>query len=287
MTRYTRFACLAGVAIASLAFAAQDGILLRRELKEGAVEKYKILTKMNTIVELPNGMGEQEMEMTSTSTYSLTTKKVDAAKGTADIETTASVDDVKATGMMGAAMADQKPKPVTLSGSMDAQGRLKLVAPKDAASMALMMGSSGGSSGMSLFIEFPEKAVKIGDTWEVIVPKGPMSNPVDQKLTAKLIGEKDLNGTPVWVVSIGGKLNTKIDQTMPKDAGGQPNPMAGQKMNVKGGIELSGEGLVSKASGLTLRLETKTKSKQTVTMPSMGMSIDTSSNATMLITKEG
>src|SRR5256885_1116049 len=74
-----------------------------------------------------------------------------------------------------------------------------------------------------VFIEFPEKAIAVGDSWTFPAPKNPIFGKEPQNLTAKLTGEKDFNGVKVWAIDVSGKLtiNADIGQLI-KDSGNAP-----------------------------------------------------------------
>jgi len=262
------------MAIASLALAAQDGVLLRRELKENTTEVYKVETMTQQTMSLPTGM-EQEFKISALSTYTVKTGKIDPAKGTAAVEVINQIDKVDADGMMASMMGKQDNKPIKFSAVMDNRGRLVMDTTKALDPQAMMMAGAQAAGNSGMFVELPEKAVKIGDTWDVVIPKSPMLGKTDQKLVAKLAREDKLNGKDVYVVAVNGTLNIEIDPSqMAPASGAGSNPMAGQKMTVKGTVTVSGEGFVEKATGKTLKMESVAKTKSKVEMPDMGLSID-------------
>lgn len=289
MIKIRKSVILAGVAIAALAAASQDGLLLRRTLTEGATDTYTVQTVTKQVVQLPNGMGEQEMGSTVDATYKVKTGKVDAEKKSAAVELTYTIDKVDAEGALGAMAGQGGPetgKPMSLTGSLDELGRLKMEAPKGTSpALATLMSNSSSLGGNMVSLELPEKAVKVGDTWEVIVPKSPFTGTKDQKLTAKLIGEKEVDGKAAYVISTEGTL--EIDADLTKMAEDAPPPMKGQKMFLKGKSELKTDGVVEKATGKTLRMTTKMKLKQTMEIPDMGMSIETTGTVATVSTLKG
>lgn len=271
------------LALFSLALLAPQGeTTLRRKLEAGKVDTYKIESRVAQTVKGPTG--DIPMTIKSTSTYLLKTVKVDEAAGTATVETTTTVDKLDADGPMGQAMAGQKPKPVTQTGKLDVRGRLTFDKSAGAGMSEFLSGAQAASSAGN-FVEFPEKPVKIGDTWDIVVPKSPMLLDQDQKLTAKLVGEKDLDGVAVWVVSLTGTLKTAVDSSkLPKEAQPQDSPMGPMTILLKGEIALTGEGLVDKATGKTLSMVTKGLSKANIDLPDMGMTFDTTGTIDSTIT---
>lgn len=275
MIRIRRSAALIGLFIASVALAAQDGVLLRRALVADATEVYTVETKAKQTVELPGGMGEQEIDLTTVGTYSVKTGKVDSEKGTAAVSITYTVDKLEAGGMLGAMMGAEKPQPMTFGGTVDARGKFNVKAPQTAGGLASMLGVSSGAVGSNIAVELPEKAVKVGDAWTVEVAGMPGQAP--QKLNVKLTGEKTVDGVALWVVTTEGKFNIDTKQTIPNEP---PSPMAGQTAVIKGTIEVKGEGLIDKKSGKTVQLVSTSKSQQTTEIGDAGISVSIAGTTT-------
>ena len=268
---------LTGIAVISLAAAAGQGVMLRRELKENATEVYSIKTEMKQSLTI-GAMGDQELAINSSMKLTLKTGKLDATTGEAGVESV--ITDIKTeTDGVAAMMGDQAevPKEIKSTGTLDARNRIKLAAPKTQGLVEMMLGSSSPTSAL-MFIEFPEKAVNVGDTWTVTLPKSPAYGNKEQTLTAKLESEKEVDGTKVWVLSLAGKI--KLDFDMTEMMKSMPNnPMAGQKATMKGDIDLTGEALVDKSNCKTIRCTTNSKTKNTVTLEDVGMTIDASGTA--------
>lgn len=266
----TKTFMLGALALATVGFAAQEGLVLRRTYKENTSETYELTTEMKQTADIP-GMGEQDLSVKSTSTYTFKVGKVDA-QGNADITTELKVDKVDADGML-AQMVQDKPKPVVAEGKMDAKGHFTPAKEKALDVASMMMGASQ-SIGNSVQVEFPDKAVKIGDTWDIVVPKSPVTGDKEQKLTAKLVGDKKVGDTDVWIVSVTGKIETNVDTSkLPKNPDAASNPMANMTMTVKGTVDITSETLVDKATGKTVQSEQTSKVKQTVEVAEQGMTI--------------
>jgi hypothetical protein len=270
---------LAGIAIASFAAAATQGVLLRRELKEGTTEVYTLKTEMKQTVDV-GGM-QQDLGINSSAKLTLKTGKIDPADGTAEVETI--VSDMKTEADGAAAMMandTEMPKEVKATGKLDARNRLMMKATKATGMMEMMMGASSPASSLS-FVEFPDKEINVGDTWTVTVSKSPAYGNKEQTLIAKLMGDRDRVGGKVWVISVSGTLNLDMDMTeMMKDM--PNNPMAGQKTTLKGTVELKGIALVDKTTGKTLEYTTDSISKNTVNLVDAGMTVE--SNGTVKTT---
>lgn len=275
---------LSGLAIFSLAAAAtQQGITLRRELKENGTEVYLMETDMKQTVSVPT-LGDQDMGLTSTAKMTLKTGKIDPATGEAQIDSTVSDIKTQGEGMMQA-MVDQQsgsvPKEVKSSGKIDARNRMKMVSQKTAGAAQMFMSASNAAASM-VFVEFPEKPVNVGDTWTVSLPKSPVFGNKPADLTAKFVGEKDYQGAKAWAISVAGtvSLDADISEMMKGQAN---NPFEGQKVMLKGTIDITGEALIDKGSGRTLIYTTTSKSKTTTDLPGMGSLDATGSTKTKMV----
>jgi hypothetical protein len=129
----------------------------------------------------------------------------------------------------------------------------------------------------------PEKAVKIGDTWDIPVPKGALTYTEDQKLTAKLVGEKKYNDKDVWVIATTGTIKVDVDTAKFGDDPDATGPMANMKMHFTGPAEVTGETLIEKATGKLLHAETKTKATQKIEIAQFGVSIDATTTGTSIV----
>lgn len=283
MKRTSRIIVLAGMAVASMAFVRQEGNLLRLTLKENTTDIYKIETKAKQTVNSP--AGEQEIGINAASTYKVTIKKLDTDKGTADLSIENTTDKFDVDGPLAEMIP--KPKPSTLTGKLSSRGRFDPDLGK--VSTEQLMGGGGQLGGPSpVFVELPEKAVKIGDTWDVVISKGPFTTSEDQKLTAKLVGEKKLNDKDVWIISTSGSLKSDIDSSkLPKKADDDAGGLSGQDVKIKGTTEITLESLVEKTTGRTLRSEMKTKTKNTIEIVQMGVTVDSSGSSTTIATLQG
>jgi hypothetical protein len=260
---------LAGTAIIATAWANQGGILLRRQLVEGSTERYQIQMKMATNVEMPGGLGDQELGVTTEGTYDIKVGKMNWQIPGAAIETTITLTKMEAEGIMAGAFGDKVPPPATTAGTLDIFGRLRSKAA------APSVGSDPLGQGMSssiLTIELPEKPISIGESWKITVPKSPLTKEA-QFLTATLTDERD----GALAVKLAGTYHIEMAPRKVDAAEAGGSPMQGQRVGIKGDITIEGTGALDRASGKTLWLTTKTKTKQEVSMPDMGMKINSES----------
>lgn len=271
MTKTTRFAIAATLLATTLAFAAQDGFVLKRELKENNSESYRLEGSLVTNVLSP--MGQQDITAETIAKYDFKTGAVDATAGTAVLDSVTSFEKLTMTGMIANDGSDL-PKPVSLKGKLDSKGRITLDAPADEENvLQTVLSGTEPTSLSTLFIELPEKSVKIGDSWTVNVPANSIMKG-NQTLTAKLVGEKDVDGTKALEVSLSGTLATEVtDAKLPESAG----PVAGQKFSLKGSIDVIGTGYINPTTGQTISLSSEYKGKQTISLTDLGLEVEATS----------
>ncbi len=259
----------------------QDGITIRRELKEGVTDKYKIESEVKQYIEIPS-MGEQDLVISQVATVVLKTISVNAEKGIADIEATTKVEKSETTGSISSMMgetATKLPDAKTEKGTLDSRNRLVIASdakatPSNGGAMAMGlpgMGAAGAQSLLSL-VELPEKPMKVGETTEVAIPNsGGMASAgiKDLKMTMKFVGEKVVDGQTLLVFSVSGVMKMDVDPS--KTPGAPQSPMGAMKMS--GTANISGEGLVDKATGKTISNTMTVKNNLTVLAEQIGMEL--------------
>ncbi|HVL39561.1 MAG TPA: hypothetical protein VM328_09250 [Fimbriimonadaceae bacterium] len=260
----------------------QDGVLLRRELKPDTSETYSMTMKMKQVMNLPTG--EMPMDIASTAKLTMKMGKLVPDKG-AELEMITSDMDMKFDGPM-AEMAQssqpQMPKEVIVKGHIDARNRLTDLKPVGSGAQAMMMAGSTSMQNVGTFIEFPDRPVKIGDTWEIVIPKMPMLGNEEGKFLGKLVGEKEHEGKPVWVLSMEGVLAIKMDMAeMLKNNPGAAGGIPVQNMLITGTMDVKTQALVEKATGRTLSIESLIKGKQKVEVVDFGMTVEGVSEGTV------
>ena len=273
---------IALLALSALSFAApQAGSLLRRTLKADTVDTYTIVDRTTQTVK--SQFGELPVTASSTRTMVLTTKSVDAAAGTAVIEATTTYDKLQADGP-AADLMKAKPAPLTQKGKIDVRGRITFERTPQTGGIGTLLSGSESTLAAGSFVELPEKAVGIGDSWDMVVPKSSMVSDVDQKLTAKLTGEREVDGVPVWVVSVRGVVKTAIDTS--KIPGAKPieTPLGPTTIRITGQDDITGEGLVEKSTGRTLSMALKSQSKKTIEIVESGITMESTGQLESTIT---
>jgi hypothetical protein len=256
------------IGLSAFALAGQDAITLRRTLVAGTVDTYRQDMEMKMDMDLPN-MGPMEMNMKMVSLY--TVKIGTVTDGVAKIESSVKTEKFEMDSPMGQ-MPGTSPAEmptVTIQGTLDSRNRM--VTTGTSGVPATMVAGFADAGQGSYFLEFPEGPVKIGDSWDMTIPKNAMMKD-DQKLRVTLTGEKEVEGKPAWVVSAKGILKTSVDTAAMAKASGQPAP-EGMSMKIEGEIDSDMLGVVDKATGRTIRMTTKLKAKQKMDMAEMGLSM--------------
>ena len=270
--------------LTALALGAKDGITLKRTLKAGT-ETYKFETTGKTTLSMPGG-GDQDMGMTTLSTYKYKISDPDATSGLSPVEVTYKVDKFDVDGPLAEIMAGQKDKilvTTTSNGKLDTKNRYAADPTKKVDPRSVLNGSSAFAI-VSPYFEFPDKALSPGDTWDITIPKGPLTSSQDQKITAKFIGEKDGG----YSISITGSVKFSIDVgALLKD---NPVPeltaLGAVNLEVKGSTDVSGDIVIDKTTFQTVSMTFKLATKQETSLPDQGMSIPSTGTTTVKITAD-
>lgn len=272
MLKAVRMAGLLALATMAMAATTQDTITLRRVLKEGQTDVYTQSMVMTQSVDASAmGGGSQDMEFTQTSTMSYKTGKLDEDGKKAAL--TIEVDDIKieAEGMAQMMMTDQMPKEYTIKGKIDAMNYLSDL--KVEGMPAMMQMFSGGAKGMSStlnYIVFPEQAVKVGDSWDMKLPKNPMFGDKEPVFKASLTQFKDVKGAKAAVITVKGDMpmNMNVGEMM-KDAP-DAGPMGQMNMVMTGTMKFTTTVTIDVATGRMLLIENTTDSDMELEMVDMG-----------------
>ena len=274
----------------ALAFSAQDGVLLRKELKAGGKDAYQFSFKTTQQMNMEGGPAgaPQQVPIEVTASMKMTTSYgvVDEKEKKADLTVDMTEIAVDLGAMAGMMPGQEFPKEMKITGKIDTRNRVsQLKMPKTGAAGMMMMG--GGMPNMSLgpmFVEFPEAPVKTGDTWKMTIAGNALTKKKDIVLDATLLGEKDFNGEKVYAISVKGIVALDGDMAeVVKDNPEMAGPMGDMKVLIKGTIDMSGEALVAKKTGRTLKMDLAMVSKQDMDFPEMGMKMNAAGNSTMKI----
>lgn len=278
-----RRAILFGIAaLAALALSsAQDGVLLRHDLKENAQDVYKVEMKGNQVIQAP-GIDDQPVDVVSTMTCTFKTGKLDAEKGEAELELVTSDIKVEVEGpMAGMVPTDQIPKETTGKGKVDRRYRFTMEPAGQGGMMAMLGG--GMNNGLGFAIELPEKAVKPGDVWVVTLPKNPAFGDKEIPLNAKLEGERIIDEVPCYEISMQGVVPLDLDsekaaKSLPP---GGADTAGGMRVLVKGDLNVKMVGYYEKSTCRLVRFELETSGKQKIELPDIGIVLDSSGTSKM------
>lgn len=273
------FATVSAVALSAIAFAfVQDEFLLRRTLTEGDKDTYKVTTKVvqtMTPTDPKAGAmvgGETRFEMSMGLDMASTITKLAEDKKSAAFDLNFSNIVYDFGSMAGMVPQDSLPKAMKANGKIDVRGRvLEMKMPE-------MLGVLGGGGNMAgpMMVELPEKAVKIGDTWEMDIPTADMLGAKGAKMTAKLVAIEDYETIPAVVIELTASMPIDADLGEAAQASGAP-PM---KMLAKGKFEMKGKAYVQKSNGRTLKMDLNFDTTSRVNMPDVGIEFDTTGHGT-------
>ncbi|MFY9234283.1 MAG: hypothetical protein WAO58_07470 [Fimbriimonadaceae bacterium] len=274
-----KIAVIALGAFALLAVAAQDGVVLRKQLTANSTEIYNV--EMKSVNSTP--MGDASVDGTMKMTYKYGQIDKD---GKADIEIITSDIKLKLGGVaeMAEGMMGEMPKTTTVKGKIDDRNRLTdMKAVGAAAQMAMLTGSSASNSNQS--VAFPEKGVKVGDIWEIVMPANKAAGMSETKLTGKLVSEKTVDGVVTYVVSMYGTIPIKMNMAeMMKDAPGGAAAGMPADLMITGKVDLKMDSVIDKVTGRTLETIMTAKSVGAISGESLPMVIDTAGTTTVKIT---
>lgn len=257
----------------AFAAAAQESFLLRLDLKPNTSDKYKLELVSNQVMSGPPGV-PPNIDVKGSMDIEMVTGAVD--KGTADVEMKTTNVKIDAGEMSGMMPMDQLPKEIVMKAKLDDRSRLTQTQVQGVPAQAQMMMSMSGSNPAAMFVELPEKPIKIGDTWEFAMPKNPMYGSKEHKLLATLVALKEYDGVPVYEVSVRG--NFDFDANMGEifksmsGGGGAETPQI--DMTTKGTISMTGSSLISRKDGKTYFTTTKLTSRQVVSVMGFDLNIE-------------
>jgi hypothetical protein len=253
---------------AALSAGVQDAYLLRYDLKPNTSEKFKIEIQSKQKIGFPGA--PPEIEIKGQMDFEMATRDLDE-KGLADVELKAT--NVKMEGPE-MPMTGEMPKEIIFKGKLDSRNRMTgLQAAGLPAEAELTMRMSGASSSIT-FVELPEGPVKIGDTWEIEMPKNPMFGDQVPKLTAKLLALKEFDSEPAYEIGLTGKVTYDINLGEALKAAGGENPMGDLEIRMKGTTGFEGLAYLARAGGKTLELSMTMDAKQTMSVMGMEGPVD-------------
>lgn len=269
-----------GLAATLALIAAQDTVVLRRQLQVGAKDSYTLTMRSSMVMDTGGaGMGTLPIDFAFTSKMDVSVDRVSTDGKDANV--TIKMSDVKYDlGQIGQMMGGQQPEmpqEMTMNGKLDVRNRLSGVRIPNAPGPAGML--SQQMQNFPLFIEFPKDPVKVGDSWEVRLPATPLTGNKITRLKATLLGEKSAGEGTAWAIKLTGTMNINADlMEMMRQMGGEAGGMPQMAMFMTGTMNVDGEALVEKETGRTIKFETTYKSDLTLDLPDMGMQMKQAGN---------
>jgi hypothetical protein len=293
MKRIALYALLFTLAFAvSSAALRQDDHAIRLRVQSGQVDRYKVEIASDMKIS-GAGAGDQEFGLKGSMDTAYTFGETDAT-GKTDLEMKTTNIKMEASGAAEMMMGQQElPKEYSIMGKVDDRYRISEMKTAGLSAQTQMVMGMGGTGAMSMLFELPEKPVKIGDTWQVNMPKNPMMGDKEYPLTAKLLGIKEVDGVSAYDIEIGGKVDLDINmsEVLKKMQaaggasggadGGMMEMMAGFEIMMKGVMNVSGSAQVDQKSGRLLANSTKMATKQVMTIGGVGISVDVNGSTTV------
>lgn len=275
-----------GISALLVSSSSTDSILLRRKLQEGQKDVYRLEMRMQHNATLEGSMfggmpSDVPIDMGGSMKVILVTGKLSEDKKEAEIEMEVAEPkwNFEIMGQVQDVPSDVFSAAQKIVGRLDERNRLNIMnipgLPSEFAGFARsvgLMGIAGFNMNQLLFVEFPEKKINMGDTWEVKIPPSPLTGNKEVILQARLIGEREEGGKPAYEVSMEGTIPINFDLKQLVTA----IPMLqAQGMDIKmlmtGTVKVEVNALLEKDSGRTLYLKNMTTNDQVVEIPDFGM----------------
>ena len=283
MTTSVKLVALAALLMGAVAVQAQDAVTFKRVYTNGAVEKYTLSSQMTSNTDLSSvGQESQSMDIDSSmdATFTYSAVKED---GSALINFLYNNIKIKAEGpmaeMMGN-MGDQTPKEIKGTQKIDIFGRITETKLEGAtASMMGMMSGGSNAWDMFSFFVFPDKAVKIGDTWEFEMPTMGGMFPKGSKLNGKFVGAGEAGDKKTWNLEFTGKpkITMDIGKMMADNPNANANGMPPMNIVMEGDNAMKVKISVDQTTFQILSAETASETVAKVKLVDMGMEFPSTS----------
>lgn len=252
---------VAGFAVVAMA---QDGIKLRRVFTAGSEDTY--LSQFSSTNSMETPQGPMDIKLKGSSSFIVKVNSVKDSLAEIDLITKDMKMDSDGGPDIGAA-GDNIPKEIKVQAKLDDRNRLSEVKSGPGLNpMVQMMLSSLATTSSGYFIEFPEGSIKVGDTWEVAIPKMSEKSAVSGKMTAKLVSDKG----ETYEVEVSGDVPMKMDMA---DLVTDPNAGGAPEMVMTGTMKTSYKAIIQKSTGKALSIEGKVSSDLKLDIPSMNITM--------------
>lgn len=261
--------------VTSIPLMGGGSVTLARTFKAGEEQKYKMDMTMNQQM----GSGDQkagQMKMTITADMDQKTTSVAPDGKTADVLVKTSNMAFKTEPEMG--LGNMLPKEMTTNMKIDSRNQVSAATVSGVqGAMAGQLDQMGlGSNPMGFGASLPDHPVKVGESWDVPLPKMPMLETTGS-LKATLVGEKTVDGTPSWEIKITGSLPIKMNLAQSKA------PAAGTST---GTMDMDFDVFLEKGTCALVSSKGTNKTKMSIDAGPKGK-MDTSMDMSVSITKAG
>jgi hypothetical protein len=251
---------------------AQSPVTFKRDLKTASSDIYSLVTESKNSIEF--GGSSQAIN----SNISMTMEFNTAASESETADVTIVTRDFKFESDSPMGQAPEMPKEMKSTGKIDVRNRITDVKAQNAPEgmAAMMINSTGGSSWMAMFVEFPDKAVNVADKWDMKIPPLPMMSDKETTVSATFKGEKD----GAYWVSVEGSIPMNFDSS--KMPGGGADAMG--SMTMTGTMTMNNDVMIEKISGRTISVTSTMKFK--ANMDVQGMTIPMTGDVKSTMTRK-
>jgi hypothetical protein len=227
------------------------GTTLRRELKLGTKDEYEVRCAMITTPSEGLPGDPKSVKASWDAAYSI--EDVDGEKGArlkVEIKNFALVSE-------GDFVRSNQAKERTVTALLDSRNRVSPISSTD------LKPSFTQNWLPTDLLEFPEKELSIGDTWDVTMAPSMVLGNSKLVLPAKLTGEETYEGRNAWVVTIEKKGVARESKMQFRLNGGGET----KDGKIVGKLDVSVKILIEKATGRTLLMTGKIRGSQHVELP--------------------
>lgn len=277
-----------GCVLAMGAAGAQDPVLLRRPLEPGAKDEYKVEFQIKQMIDVPEMGGPQPFGIAGVMKSTVQVGQPVPDKGVSKAELVLSEVRLKFDGLaaMMESLLTNMPKEMRYQGTIDPRNRLADMKPVAQNPVGPFLGVAATAWGQ--MAAYPDQTVKVGDAWELTLPKAPGLTNKEAKLQFKAAGAKELEGKTLIVLAGEGTIEGTTDLTdMMSQAGMAGGPGGGAR--IYGPLKVKVEYWVDPATGRLHRFAVQMAGKQTLDLASMGLvaPVDVNITSQMTLLKPG
>lgn len=213
---------------------------------------------VDTVVAMPNGLGEQAMAVETQMQYTYEFGALDVINDTMPIRITTLIKKYTAGGV--SAMNGRKNVQFIRNGLVDRQSRIRDLKLEKSADSVGRLGAM--STQNTIWLQFADHPVSVGDTWTSEIIPNPFLNPKLGYYTVKLLGESEVDGHQCYALGFTGTIYVDGDLTPFLEADDKSKGM--QMLKLMGTTDVTGTEFVDKTSGQMVLSIVKSKDQQKV-----------------------